>query len=351
MKKSTFTILGLLSIVIILTSGIKSTTDANGKTGQTTAGCTCHNGTPKGTITLAGIPTTTLKSTQYTFSLTYTPGVSSTFWGLDVKASVGTLAAGTGMKKSGAEITHSSPITTASSTSNTYTGIKWTAPATAGAATFTYACVAANVTNPASGNWQKGSFATSVVLPVELTGFSVKKAADKNVVIAWQTAIEINSDHFEIEKSNDAKNFKTITKVAAAGNGNNKSYSVTDVLENTSATTYYRIKTVDKDGSFGYSNIQSLNTKTTTSLYSVYPNPVKRGQNVNVELNSEKEQNITFVLLNTQGKIVSMKQKAIAQGYNKISLQFGNYLVSGNYFLQAKINNTLLSPVTISVVE
>lgn len=352
MKKSTFTLLGLITLVVLLTSGVKSTTDANGRTGSTTSGCTCHN-TQTGIVSLSGIPTTTLKGTQYTFDILYSPGTASKYWGLDVKASSGTLAVGTtGMKKSGSEITHNGPITIASASSYTYAGIKWTAPTTAGTATITYACVAANVTTSSSGNWQKGTFSTSVVLPVELDYFGASKISNNNVLISWKTNVEINTSYFDVERSKDGKVFTSFAKVNASGNSNvSKSYSVSDVADNNSIATYYRIKIVDKNGEISYSSIQSINTKVNTTLSSVYPNPAKKGQNVNVELTSDKEQTINFILVNLQGKIISSKVKNIKQGYNRISLQFGNYISAGNYYLQAKVDNNLLNPVNISIIE
>ncbi len=355
MKKSTFTLLGLASLVIILTSGIKGTTDKNGRTGSTTSGCGgggCHT-TQGGTVTLTGLAASVLPSTQYTFSLVYTPPSAQTFWGLDLKPSTGTIVAGTGMKKSGTDITHSSPLGGTSAASFTYSNIKWTSPAAVGAVTFNFACVGNTTTSTPSGAyWQTGTFSTTVVLPVEIVSFTAAKLDGNKVAISWQTAVEINCDHFEVEKSTDGKTFTTISKVAAAGNSSvSKSYTANDVLENNTTATYYRLKTVDKNGDFGYSNIQSINTKVNTTLNSIYPNPAKKGQDINVELTSDKEQNINFVLINGQGKIVSNKQKTVKQGYNKISFQFGNYLVNGNYYLQAKVGNILLNPANISIVE
>jgi hypothetical protein len=128
-------------------------------------------------------------------------------------------------------------------------------------------------------------------------------------------------------------------------------YSINDLLSNTSAATYYRLKTVDRNGEFGYSSIQSINTKVSTTLNSVYPNPAKKGQTVNIEVTSEKDQTISFVLINSQGKIMSSKQKTVTKGYNRIGLQFGNYITAGNYYLQAKEDNNLLPPVSIAIVE
>ncbi len=356
MKKSTLTIVSLSLLIIALTSSTSSTTSNNGITSRTTSGCGggCHP-TQAGTATLINLPTSVLKGTLYSFNLVYAPTNSYKYFGLDIKASAGTLAVitGNGMKKSGTEITHTSPLGGTATTSYTYPAINWTSPTTTGAVTFNFGCVANNVTGSTSGStWALGSFATSVVLPVELTSFSVVKTISNKVTISWQTAIEINSDHFEVEKSIDGKTFVTISKIAAAGNSSiSKSYTVNDIINNTSAATYFRLKTVDKNGEFGYSSIQSINTKVNTTLNSVYPNPAKKGQDVNIEITSEKDQTMNFVLINSQGKIMSSKQKAVTKGYNRIGLQFGNYITSGNYYLQVKEDNNLLPPVSITIIE
>jgi hypothetical protein len=354
MKKSTLTIVSLSLLIIALTSSTEATRSNNGITGRTTSGCGggCHP-TQSGTVTLTNLPTSVLKGTAYSFNLIYTPTASYKYFGLDIKVSAGTLTAGTGMKKSGTEITHSAVLGGTTTSSYTYPAITWTSPTTTGAVTFNFACVGNNSSTTTAGStWQLGSFGTSVVLPVELTSFSVAKVGGNKVAISWQTAVEINSDHFEIEKSLDGKTFVTISKVAATGNSSvSKSYSTVDVLSNTSAVTYYRLKTVDKNGEFGYSSIQPINTKINTILNSVYPNPAKKGQDINVELTSEKEQSISFVLINGQGKIMSSKEKIVTKGYSRIGLKFGNYIVAGNYYLQVKEGNNLLPPVSITIVE
>jgi hypothetical protein len=353
MKKIYITFSGLFVLAFMLSSGIngvKSINSNNGISGYTITGCNCHN-LQSGAVDLLNMPTTVLKNTLYTFNLKYTPTTSYAYYGFDLKASAGTLSAGTGMKLKTGELTHTAPYGGTVAPSYTFTGLKWTAPATAQAVTFTYACVAGASTNTTSGPWQKGSTTTSVVLPVELINFSVEKNNNK-VNISWQTATEINSNYFEVEKSFNGKEFSVITKINAAGNSSNtQKYNTTDELANTAAIIYYRIKTMDKDGSFGYSSIQSINVKTNTNLISIYPNPVKKGQAVSIELNSDKTQNISFVLITNEGKIISEKVKNIVRGYNRVSLQFNNFIPVGNYFLQAKINNVLLSPTKIIITD
>jgi len=355
MRKSTVTILSLITLVVVLTSGVKNVNSNNGITGQTTNGCGgCHSGGQSGTVALTGLSTNVLPNTLYTFNLVYTPAANQKYYGLDIKASTGTLAAGTGMKKSGTEVTHTAPFgSSTASSSNTYAGIKWTSPATLGAVTFSFACVAGSSTTTQSGTWQKGTFSTTVVLPVEFVGFNIATMGNNKINITWKTATETNTDHFEVEKSVDGRNFSLLTKVNATGNSQIvKTYSVSDLLNNTSDLFYYRIKSVDKDGAAQYSNVQTVSAKTKgTYVNHVYPNPAKIGQDLNVEVVTDKDQFASFILINEQGKIVSSKEKSITQGFNRVGLRLSNFLTAGNYYMVVKVGNEPTKQINVSIVE
>jgi len=355
MRKSTVTILSLITLVVVLTSGVKNVNSNNGITGQTTNGCGgCHSGGQSGTVALTGLSTNVLPNTLYTFNLVYTPAANQKYYGLDIKASTGTLAAGTGMKKSGTEVTHTAPFgSSTASSSNTYAGIKWTSPATLGAVTFSFACVAGSSTTTQSGTWQKGTFSTTVVLPVEFVGFNIATMGNNKINITWKTATETNTDHFEVEKSVDGRNFSLLTKVNATGNSQIvKTYSVSDLLDNTSDLFYYRIKSVDKDGAAQYSNVQTVSAKTKgTYVNHVYPNPAKIGQDLNVEVVTDKDQFASFILINEQGKIVSSKEKSITQGFNRVGMRLSNFLTAGNYYMVVKVGNEPTKQINVSIVE
>ena len=113
-------------------------------------------------------------------------------------------------------------------------------------------------------------YSIPIVLPINLVNISVSAAGHKNV-IQWITARENNSSTFEIERSIDAFNFTTIGSVRAAGSStSNKKYNFIDSQPNHS-TTYYRIKEVDLDGGYKFSNV--VNCKPASNeLYSLYPN-------------------------------------------------------------------------------
>jgi hypothetical protein len=98
-----------------------------------------------------------------------------------------------------------------------------------------------------------------IVTPVELLTFDVQKVANNTVSLKWSTASEKNSSYFSVEKSDDGINFSEIGIVRAQGTSNNiVNYKFDD--DHFSSTCYYRLKIVDKDGSFKYSSIQFIET-------------------------------------------------------------------------------------------
>lgn len=110
-------------------------------------------------------------------------------------------------------------------------------------------------------------------LPVTLQWFTATKA-NKGGLLNWQTATEVNSDYFMVERSNGDENFTTISKVYAKGNSTQKQdYNFTD---NTpfNGINYYRLKQVDKDGKYAYSVTRVINFLKDIGI-SVYPNPAK----------------------------------------------------------------------------
>ena len=118
------------------------------------------------------------------------------------------------------------------------------------------------------------STTTSVALPVELMHFSGKQMQN-SVVLNWTTAQEINVNNFEIEKSLDAINWEQIGKQAGRNLTSVSNYTFNDYSLNF-GNNYYRLKIVDFDNSFEYSEVVVINNQAMD--YIVYPNPTKDGQ-------------------------------------------------------------------------
>jgi hypothetical protein len=113
-------------------------------------------------------------------------------------------------------------------------------------------------------------FGNSPALPVELISFEVVK--EKGIAnLKWRTSSEINASHFELEKSTDATNWTAFNQVRAAGNSSSViAYKGYDYNLG-SVKTYYRLKLLDFDGAWQYSDIRLIDER--PNALTVFPNP------------------------------------------------------------------------------
>lgn len=111
-------------------------------------------------------------------------------------------------------------------------------------------------------------------LPVELIHFGVEYLdADEAVEVVWQTASEINSAEFQIEKSRDGNNWDIVGTETGAGNSSHLiDYHFYD-FEVEQGRNYYRLKQIDFDGTYEYFATKYADVYKETEEISVYPNP------------------------------------------------------------------------------
>jgi len=113
----------------------------------------------------------------------------------------------------------------------------------------------------------------SAVLPVELINFDVNKTNENSASITWQTGSEIDNDFFEVQRSFDAINFEIIETIKGAGNSSFLlNYGTVD-NNLRPGITYYRLKQIDFDGAFEYSDIRSVQCEGEGNSIVIFPNP------------------------------------------------------------------------------
>ena len=120
-------------------------------------------------------------------------------------------------------------------------------------------------------------------LPVEFVSFEGTEVA-KGILLEWKTASELNNDFFEVQRSIDAQNWEAIGKVTGKGTTDALStYDFTDISAPI-GQVYYRLRQVDFDGAFEYSDIVVVLSKSDRGslIFTLSPNPVK--DNLNLEL-------------------------------------------------------------------
>jgi pimeloyl-ACP methyl ester carboxylesterase len=112
------------------------------------------------------------------------------------------------------------------------------------------------------------------VLPVNFISFTGRLVNNNAVQLNWATAQEVNNKHFEIEKSFDGINFEKIGTVDSKGYSSN-TYNFVDITR-LGDKNIYRLKQVDIDGNFTYSNSILIRiSKTKEQDILIYPNPSK----------------------------------------------------------------------------
>jgi hypothetical protein len=160
-------------------------------------------------------------------------------------------------------------------------------------------------------------------LPVTLSAFSAKKEGAV-AQLAWATTSESNSAYFEVQHSQDGKNWAALAQVEAKGESKAlETYTYTHT--NPFAVNLYRLKMVDLDDTFAYSAIKSLTFDGQEQL-SVYPNPTVDRIKV-----SSNQQVTNVKLYNQTGALVV---NTVPDSANEVDL---TKLSQGTYYV--KINN------------
>ncbi|MDJ1479522.1 PA14 domain-containing protein [Cytophagaceae bacterium YF14B1] len=164
-------------------------------------------------------------------------------------------------------------------------------------------------------------------LPVTLLEFA-GKAVEQQVNLNWQTASEVNTSYFVVERSQDGKNFEEVTQVTAIGNSSGlQTYQSIDHRPYT-GVSYYRLKMVDQDGSYAYSKVIKVNFGVSGALgeITLFPNP-GNGDVIYFTVNNAdvKIASIHDML----GRAIGYQTSSDAEGTLKVT--FSERLAAGTY--------------------
>jgi len=165
-----------------------------------------------------------------------------------------------------------------------------------------------------------------------LLHFNAKKIESSQVLLDWKTTNEIETDYFEVERSiNQSNTFSSVSKVPANSGSTVFSYSFLDKMIVESGIYYYRLKMMDKDGSYGYSEIRKVDIDAKPSSIFVYPVPVASAGKLQIVwpgTNGFQH----YKLVSMDGKVVMQSRLAFNAGI--ASLLLHTNIKSGTYLLQ-----------------
>lgn len=187
--------------------------------------------------------------------------------------------------------------------------------------------------------WLHGS-SNSSPLPVELTSFNAVCEEGKGVNVTWITASEHNSSYFDVLKSEDGQNWRSISTVSAAGNATSIiNYGIVDA-EKANGVAYYKLMQYDIDGeSKEYGPISSDCYHLGEMVVKTFPNP--SGDEFYVELISPEATSTIITIVDAQGKSVYTRTVETEKGTNLYTFEALNVL-PGMYYIQ--ISNDITTP-------
>ena len=166
--------------------------------------------------------------------------------------------------------------------------------------------------------------------PVPVTFVKINAIKDGNTVkVTWDVANEINLQKYVVMKSADGNTFHDLAEVKAAGS---KQYSLTDDKP-MNGFNYYRIRSVDKDGSQSFSTIAKVWMGGGEMKIGVFPNPIRNGV---VKLRFENAMPGKYVirLYNPGGQTIVSKEISIAGGAYSESIPWDYKMAHGTYQLE-----------------
>jgi len=176
------------------------------------------------------------------------------------------------------------------------------------------------------------SSATLITLPVNLVSFNGELQGGATL-LNWRTASEQQTDHFEIERSVNGTTFEKIGTVAAAGNSSTAiDYDYTDAQAGNQAALviYYRLKIVDIDGNFKYSDIVNVSLASIAGKVVVTPNPTDKV--AKVTLTAANAGIAKWNIADNSGRVILQGNNQVQAGNNNFNINVDK-LAAGLYYL------------------
>jgi hypothetical protein len=181
---------------------------------------------------------------------------------------------------------------------------------------------------------------TAGILPVNITLLRAYKQINK-VAVEWITDLEVNNDFFEVERSADGKEFRSIGSVRGNGNKNTHSFYSFEDYNPLNGMNYYRLKQVDFDGIYEYSDVVSVDYDSTVRSLTISPNPVTNWTELNIEKSFNTD--MDFKIYNAMGQVMfsgTLLQDQLKKSLDLSELSPGTYTLKmgqGEYAIVERI--------------
>jgi hypothetical protein len=174
------------------------------------------------------------------------------------------------------------------------------------------------------------------VIPVELTSFTASVVGN-SVQLQWATATETNNQGFEIQRGTNNRDLVTVGFVKGNGTTTEQhSYSYVDNNE-LMGPVYYRLKQIDFNGKYDYSNVVEVTKAVSYALSQNYPNPFNPTTAITYSV--PQSSFVTLKVYNVLGsEVADLVNGVVEAGVHKVNFN-GYDLTSGVYFYTIKAGN------------
>jgi fibronectin-binding autotransporter adhesin len=176
-------------------------------------------------------------------------------------------------------------------------------------------------------------------LPVALTKFTAT-AVGAAVQVAWTTASEKNSAYFEVQRSANGQRFDILTQVAAQGTSTTLHNYESRDAQPLPGQSYYRLRLVDRDGTFSYSAVAAVRFGAASgpAVVTLYPNP-GTGRSFRLATQNVPAGPATVRVFDLQGRLISLHSVDSLQP--DIAIQPNRALAAGLYVVtvQTSVGN------------
>ncbi len=163
------------------------------------------------------------------------------------------------------------------------------------------------------------------LLEANLVSFNGQKN-NNDALLQWQTGNEINTSHFDIERSYNGQSYTSINTINAKQAAvNNYTYNDPGVFSSSNVNVFYRLKMVDISGNYKYSPVVKLSNSKAIKI-SVFPNPASDAISISGLHNTD-----VIKLISIEGKVL-MQQNA---GAESVIMHIEKYQ-SGTYIIQVQ---------------
>ncbi len=176
-------------------------------------------------------------------------------------------------------------------------------------------------------------------LPITISQFSAARKQD-HIALAWKAQSGINFSHFEIERSLDGLHFISIGKIFYKEILHDYSFD-DDFIPNNVSKLFYRLKLIDIDKHFSYSQVAVINIITNNNVL-VWPNPVTNQLNIEVDIKQPRE-TVLVELFDALGSLQLRKIVELTNGKKLIQLNHLEKMPSGYYNVRLQSNTISMS--------